>query len=92
MPRIDYADRKISMIRPLVYLDEQTCQQLALREGFRPMANPCPVNHHTQRQTVKQMLAVMRKQYPDLNQKILHTLEHTKPEQLWSFYDFYRNE
>ena len=92
MPRIDYTDRHISIIRPLVYLEEQTCQQLAQQENLRPMQNNCPVNHQTQRQTIKQLLAAMRLQYPDLNRKILYALEHTQPEQLWSFYDFCRNE
>ncbi len=83
-PRIDYADRGISIIRPLVYLDEETCVCIAKREQMEPMKNSCPVDHQTQRQTIKQLLATMRGTYPDLNRKVLHALEHTTPEQLWS--------
>lgn len=85
-PRITYEDRQIAIIRPLVYLDEQTCTQLAQRFQLQPCANRCPVNHQTQRQAVKDLLHTMRLQYPDLNQKVLHALEHTQPEQLWSVY------
>lgn len=82
-PRIDYEDRQISIIRPLVYLDEQTCIQLASREELEPMKNTCPVNHQTQRQTIKELLNTMRQQYPDLNRKVLHSLEHAQAEHLW---------
>lgn len=85
-PYITYEDRQIAIIRPLVYLDEQTCMQLAQRFQLQPCANFCPVNHQTQRQAIKDLLHTMRLQYPDLNQKILHALEHTQPEQLWSVY------
>ena len=85
-PRIDYEDRQIALIRPLVYLDEKTCIQLAQRYSLHPVANACPVNHQTQRQAVKQLLATMRLQYPDLNRKVLHALEHQSPQQLWSVY------
>ena len=85
-PYITYEDRQIAIIRPLVYLDEQTCMQLAQRFQLQPCANSCPVNHQTQRQAIKDLLHTMRLQYPDLNQKILHALEHTQPEQLWSVY------
>ena len=82
-PRIDYEDRQISIIRPLVYLDEQTCIQLASREELEPMKNTCPVNHQTQRQTIKELLNTMRQQYPELNRKVLHSLEHAQAEHLW---------
>ncbi len=83
-PRIDYDDRGISIIRPLVYLEEETCVRIADREQMEPMKNPCPVDHHTQRQAIKQLLATMRQQYPDINRKVLHALEHTTADQLWS--------
>ena len=82
-PRIDYDDRQIAIIRPLVYLDEETCVRIARREQLQAMPNGCPVDHQTQRQQIKTLLATMRQQYPDLNRKILHALEHARPEQLW---------
>lgn len=85
-PRIDYADRGVSIIRPLLYLSEITCAQLAQRFQLPVVENPCPVNHHTQRQKIKQLLAQMRLLYPDLDQKVLHALEHDTAEQLWNSY------
>ncbi len=85
-PSINYDDRGIAIIRPLVYLDEETCVRLADREQMEPMKNTCPVDHHTQRQTIKQMLAAMRQTYPDMNRKVLHALEHTTADQLWNSY------
>ncbi|MBR4944810.1 MAG: tRNA lysidine(34) synthetase TilS [Peptococcaceae bacterium] len=83
-PRIDYEDRGISIIRPLVYLDEQTCIRIAEREALEPMKNTCPVNHQTQRQSIKDLLHMMRQQYPDINRKVLHSLEHARADQLWN--------
>ena len=85
-PHIFYEDRQISIIRPLVYLEEQTCSRIAQHYHLQPIVNRCPVDHQTQRQTVKELLQTIRLQYPDLNQKVLHALEHTQPEQLWSVY------
>lgn len=91
-PRIDYEDRHISIIRPLVYLDEQTCIRIAEREQLEPMKDTCPVNHQTQRQAIKNLLTVMCQQYPDFNRKVLHSLEHASPEDLWSTMPDYRSE
>lgn len=85
-PNIFYENRQISIIRPLVYLEEQTCSRIAQHYQLQPVANRCPVDHQTQRQAVKELLQTIRLQYPDLNQKVLHALEHTRPEQLWSVY------
>ena len=84
-PRIDYEDRSISIIRPLVYLDEETCIRIAEREQMEPMKNTCPVDHKTKRQDIKELLKIIRMQYPDLNRKVLHSLEHAQPEDLWNF-------
>ncbi len=83
-PRIDYEDRGISIIRPLIYLDEQTCIRIAEREQMTPMKNTCPVDHQTTRQEIKELLHTIRMQYPDLNRKILHSLEHAGPEDFWN--------
>lgn len=85
-PRIDYADRGISIIRPMVYVEEQTCIRLTERFALHPLKNLCPVDHQTQRQSIKELLGTIRLAYPDLNRKMLHALEHAQPEQLWSVY------
>ncbi len=85
-PRIDYEDRGISIIRPLVYLDEETCIRIAEREQMQPMKNTCPVDHQTKRQDIKELLHSIRILYPDLNRQLLHSLEHARMEDFWNSY------
>ncbi len=71
------------MIRPLVYLGQETVRELAALEKVPVIENPCPVSGFTKREEVKQLVAGLRSRYPDLREKVLSALQGADLKNLW---------
>ena len=65
----------ITQIRPMLYVGEQAIENFAAREQLPVVENLCPADKHTKRQEVKELLAVLQKQYPDLKTKIFGSMQ-----------------
>lgn len=64
----------LTVIRPMIYLRE--FQVSAFGKNLPVLHNPCPVNHKTQREYVKNLLADIRKDIPIVNDNVLNALTH----------------
>ncbi len=71
------------MIRPLVYLGQETVRELASLEKVPIIENPCPASGFTKRQEIKQLVSGLRSKYPDLREKVLSALQTADLENLW---------
>ena len=79
-----YLDRRdIHMIRPLIYLEQETVKELALLGKVPVIKNPCPVNGKTKREEMKQVIRELKNRYPDVTQKMLTALKTTDMKNLW---------
>ena len=68
---ITYLDRKdITQIRPLMYAPEAEIKSTVKRLSLPVFKNPCPAAGETKRQEVKELIADLRKKYPDLKNKV----------------------
>ena len=65
----------VTQIRPLLYCHEDEIQRIANREKLPIVHNTCPIDGHSRRQEVKELLASMEKTYPDLKQKIFGAMQ-----------------
>lgn len=65
----------ITQIRPMLYIGEQAIANFAEREHLPVVENRCPADKHTKRQEVKELIAVLQKQYPDLKTKIFGSMQ-----------------
>ena len=72
----------ITVIRPLVYLPESHVKHMMKVLSLPVVTSSCPVNGQTERETVSRLLAGLKTVYPDLNERILHALQH-EPYDLW---------
>ena len=64
---VTYLDRtKLTVIRPLVYFREAELIDAINIHGFDPVKSPCPHDGHTVRQEVKELLARLEPEIPDL--------------------------
>ena len=73
---VTFLDRTgVTQIRPLLYCHEDEIQRIANREKLPIVHNTCPVDGHSRRQEVKELLASMEKTYPDLKQKIFGAMQ-----------------
>lgn len=77
-----YMDRtKITLIRPLVYVFERDLVFYA--KALPTVKNPCPADKHTQRECMKELIANLQKQYPDIKERIFNAISHPERYNLW---------
>lgn len=65
----------IIQIRPMLYLHEQTVDHFAQRLKLPVLQNRCPVDKHTKREEVKELLYDLVKTYPDLKERIFGAMQ-----------------
>ena len=47
---------RISLIRPMVYIEEKDIAAYATQQNLPVAFNPCPADKHTQRQSMKELI------------------------------------
>ena len=73
---VTFLDRTgVTQIRPLLYCHEDEVQRIAKREKLPVVHNTCPIDGHSRRQEIKELLATMEETYPDLKQKIFGAMQ-----------------
>jgi len=73
---VTYLDRSgVTQIRPLIYAGEKRIASLAEQLDIPVVENPCPMDRSSKRWEIKQMLAAMSEQYPDMKSKIFGAMQ-----------------
>lgn len=81
---ITYLTRsEVSIIRPLIYIEEKEIESLVSRETLPVIFNPCPVDKKTKREEIKKLVSQLSQSYPDIRQKFIQGIQETTPKQLW---------
>lgn len=81
---ITYLDRKkITVIRPMVYVPESHIAGFAKRNQLPVVQSPCPMNGHTKRQEMKELLYSLERQFPKAREHMLSALKNTSQYGLW---------
>lgn len=79
---VSYMDRSgVTLIRPLVYTEEKNIIPVA-RE-MPVCKNPCPANHETQREYVKNLIKTICKDIPFAKDRMFSALTHPERNNLW---------
>ncbi|MFZ5644850.1 MAG: tRNA 2-thiocytidine biosynthesis TtcA family protein [Bacillota bacterium] len=73
----------LHMIRPLVYLGQETVRQLAAMEMIPIIENPCPASGYTKREEIKTLVSDLTEKFPDLRGKVLAALQGADLKNLW---------
>lgn len=66
----------ITLIRPLLYVREKETAAFVRENGIPVVFNPCPANGHTERETMKSLIADMCKVTPDAFERTHSALIH----------------
>ena len=75
---ITYLSRKdIYMIRPLIYCKESQIRSAVTQLSLPIIKSACPVDGHTERQKVKNLINDLEKTYPDLSKKLFGAIERS---------------
>ncbi len=73
-PKSYLSNRKITLIRPLIYATEKDVIYFARRQELPIVENPCPEDHNTERENMKNLLSSIEKTNKGLKHRIFHAL------------------
>ena len=65
----------VVQIRPMLYIHEKTVDNFARRMGLPVLENRCPVDKHTKREEIKQLVYDLSATYPDLRERIFGAMQ-----------------
>ena len=74
-PVTDLDRTGIIQIRPMLYIHEKTVDSFATRQDLPVITNRCPVDKHTKREEVKQLVYDLTAKYPDLKERIFGAMQ-----------------
>ena len=73
---VTHLDRTgVIQIRPMLYIHEKTVASFAQRENLPVLQNRCPVDKHTKREEIKDLIFRLAKDYPDLKERIFGAMQ-----------------
>ncbi|MBR1858344.1 MAG: tRNA 2-thiocytidine biosynthesis protein TtcA [Selenomonadaceae bacterium] len=83
MPKT-YLDRSnITVIRPLVYFREKEIIDFVRESNFNVVKSPCPIDGKTNRQTTKELIASLNKQFPGVFDHLSSAIRQNAVHELW---------
>lgn len=81
---VSYMDRtKVTLIRPFVTTTERDIAALVRDAGFPVVKNPCPADHHTRREYMKNLVKSIQKDIPFAFDRIFGAISHPERNNLW---------
>ncbi|WP_197082492.1 tRNA 2-thiocytidine biosynthesis TtcA family protein [Rubeoparvulum massiliense] len=83
-PPSTFLDRtNITLIRPMIAVEERMIKKLVRTKALPVIENPCPANKHTKREEMKKLVQQLSISYPDLRQQFLHGVQHVDGKSFW---------
>ena len=73
----------ITVIRPLVYIREFEIAKFVKKNNFSIIKSPCPIDGKTNRQTVKELIINLSKQFPNLFAHLTASIRKSALGDLW---------
>ncbi|MGO5075585.1 tRNA 2-thiocytidine biosynthesis TtcA family protein [Clostridium sporogenes] len=73
----------ITIIRPMIYIDELAIKSMVKRYNLPIIKNPCPANGNTKRQYMKELTYTLEKDIPKVKDRLLGCLTNTNQINLW---------
>ena len=80
-----YLDKQdITVIRPMVYIEEYMTKKATKEFNYPVIVNPCPANGSTKRQDVKELLAQLNSTMPGVKKNIFGALNNSEKLFIWN--------
>jgi len=81
---VSYMDRSgVSLIRPMIYIDEKNVTAYARNQAFPVVHNPCPSDKHTNREYMKDLVKSLQKDFPFAKERMADAVMHPERYNLW---------
>jgi len=78
LPRQDLFDGKLSLIRPLAYLEKKDVRAIAAAIGIEPVDSLCPLSGDTRRERVREMLEHIYRLEPGAKSSIFTAMSNVR--------------
>jgi tRNA 2-thiocytidine biosynthesis protein TtcA len=78
VPRQELFEGRISIIRPLAYLEKSDVRNIAAKAGITPVKNPCPKDNDSKRQEARKILAELTEKNPRIKSNIFAALSNIR--------------
>jgi tRNA 2-thiocytidine biosynthesis protein TtcA len=79
-----YMDRaNITLIRPMIAIEEKTIINFVKAKNIPVIHNPCPADKNTKREEIKALVKKLSTEYPDLRQNFMNGAMNIKEENFW---------
>lgn len=79
-----YLDKQgITVIRPMVYIEEYMTKKATKEFKYPVIENPCPANGSTKRQDIKELLAQLNNTMPGIKKNIFGSLNNNEKLFIW---------
>lgn len=82
VPRQDLFAGRLSLIRPLSFLDKNEIRIIAERFGIEPVRSACPLSEQTGRLEIRRMLTYLYQKIPGAGSHIFAALSNVRPDYL----------
>lgn len=81
---LTYLDRTgITLIRPLIYVQEKEIRSFIASMQWAPVVNRCPADNNTKRSEVSLLLDMMEENHPGIRRQFLAAIENVDHDSLW---------
>lgn len=74
----------VTLIRPLLYIEELEIKRLVKREELPVIFNPCPVDKKTKREEIKHLVTNLATEYKDIREKFIMGMEQGTDQDFWT--------
>jgi tRNA(Ile)-lysidine synthase TilS/MesJ len=76
---VTYLDRsEITLIRPLIYVEEADIKGFRNAYNLPVVKNPCPVDGYTKREYAKQLIKTLSSESPGLRERLFHAIQSSE--------------
>lgn len=83
-PRSYMDKNNITLIRPMVFIDESMIIKHAKEMNYPIIKNPCPADGKTNRQNIKELLRKLNKEIPGFKENLFKSLRNSEQLFIWN--------
>jgi tRNA(Ile)-lysidine synthase TilS/MesJ len=83
LPKTYLSRADLTIIRPMIYIDEQHIISLASKSNFPIVTSSCPANGFTKREYIKELTYKLEEDIPGLKNNLLNALSNTEQLNIW---------
>lgn len=77
MPSTYLSRKNVTVIRPMIYLNEMEIKGAVNRLNIPVFKNPCPADGNTKREEIKDLIKDLSKKYPNIKKSVFGALERS---------------